>query len=283
MNPIIKWAGGKRRFAEAIVQILGSNCNHYYEPFVGGAAILLFMEIRNATCSDTNEELINLYNVIKHSPEELITELANNFVPFHGRDFYYLIRGLDRNIISYHNLTNIQRAARFMYLNRTCYNGLWRVNRNGQNNVPFGRYVNPPILSEDAIREASQYFNASNVSFEVADYTSVAARAQKGDMVYFDPPYDVEMGQSGFVEYTQAGFDRTNQIQLKNLCDELVKRGVRVGISNSNTRFIRELYTDDTYDFYEVFEDMTVKRTIGATVESRRELSELFILGSLKK
>ncbi len=282
MNPVIKWAGGKRRFAEAIVSILGRECEHYYEPFVGGAAILLYMEIANATCSDTNEELINFYNVLKDSPEELITELSQNYVPFHNRDFFYQIRGLDRDPEQYNRLTPVQRAARFMYLNKTCYNGLWRVNRLGQNNVPFGRYVNPTILTEDALRDASQYFNRSNIQFEVSDYRAVAERAQAGDIVYFDPPYDVEAGQSGFVEYTQDGFNRDNQRQLKALCDTLIERGVRVGISNSNTLFIRELYTEGPYDFYEVYDDMTVKRTIGGTVESRREMSELFILGTVK-
>lgn len=282
MNPVIKWAGGKRRFAEAIVNILGRECNHYYEPFVGGAAILLFMEVPNATCSDTNEELINFYNVLKDSPEDLIAELAANYVPNHSREFYYEIRSLDRNRARYNALTAIQRAARFLYLNKTCYNGLWRVNRKGQNNVPFGRYVHPTILPADSIREVSQYFNESNIVFEVSDYRVVANRAQAGDIVYFDPPYDVEAGQSGFVEYTQDGFNRDDQRRLKVLCDELIERGVRVGISNSNTQFIRDLYTEGPYDFYEVFDDMTVKRTIGGTLESRREMSELFILGTLR-
>lgn len=282
MNPVIKWAGGKRRFAEAIVSILGKECAHYYEPFVGGAAILLFMEISNATCSDTNEELINFYNVLKDNPEGLIIELSRNYVPFHSREFFYQVRGVDRNRELYNRLTPVQRAARFMYLNKTCYNGLWRVNRLGQNNVPFGRYVNPTILTEDSLREASRYFNRCNITFEVSDYRAVANRAQAGDIVYFDPPYDVEVGQSGFVEYTQDGFDRTNQRELKALCDVLIERGVRVGISNSNTQFIRDLYTEGPYDFYEVYDDMTVIRTIGGTVESRREMSELFILGSLR-
>lgn len=282
MNPVIKWAGGKRRFAEAIVSILGRECEHYYEPFVGGAAILLFMEVSNATCSDTNEELINFYNVLKDNPEELITELSTHYFPNHSKDFYYKIRSLDRDRVRYNNLNAIQRAARFLYLNKTCYNGLWRVNRNGQNNVPFGRYAHPTILPEESIREVSRYFNEENISFEVSDYRLVAERAQAGDIVYFDPPYDVENGQNGFVEYTQDGFNREDQRRLKTLCDVLVERGVRVGISNSNTQFIRELYTEGPYDFYEVFDDMTVKRTIGATAESRREMSELFILGTIR-
>lgn len=279
MNPVIKWAGGKRRFAETIVGILGKECNNYYEPFIGGAAILLFMEVPNATCSDTNEELINLYNVIKHHPQDLIKELAENFVPYHSKDFYYEIRAWDRDRERYAQISNIKKAARFMYLNRTCYNGLWRVNKKGENNVPFGKYVNPTILVENAILEASLYFNTSNVNFEVSDYRAIAERAQEGDIVYFDPPYDIETGQSSFVEYTQDGFTRENQRELKELCDRLVERGVKVGISNSNTSFIRSLYTEGPYNFYELHDDITVKRTIGGTPDSRKELSELFILG----
>lgn len=279
MNPIIKWAGGKRRFAETIVNILGRNCNQYYEPFIGGAAVLLYMEMPNATCSDINVELINLYNAIKANPEDLITELSEKYVPYNSKDFYYKVRSLDRDKEKYLSLSAVEKAARFMYLNRTCYNGLWRVNKKGENNVPFGRYVNPPILSPDAIREASHYFNNSNVSFEVADYVTVANRAQAGDIVYFDPPYDVEAGQSSFVEYTKNGFTRENHRELKQLCDRLIERGVRVGISNSNTQFIRELYMEGPYDFYEFYDEITVKRTIGGTKESRREINELFILG----
>ncbi len=279
MNPIIKWAGGKRRFADSIVPLLGTQCNHYYEPFIGGAAILLYMEVANATCSDTNEELINLYNVVKYQPEELIKELSGKYVPHHCKDFYYATRALDRDIVNYARLAPVQKAARFMYLNKTCYNGLWRVNKNGENNVPFGRYSNPPILSETAIRDASRYFIESNVSFEVSNYMNVAERANKGDIVYFDPPYDVEAGQNGFVEYTQAGFNRQNQRELKDLCDRLIARGVKVGISNSNTSFIRSLYTEGPYDFYELHDEITVKRTIGGTLESRKEMCELFILG----
>lgn len=282
MNPIIKWAGGKRRFAEQIVDILGRECNHYFEPFIGGAAILLFNEYENATCSDTNTELINLYTVVKTDVEGLIQELSNNFVPNHCKDFYYEVRGLDRNIESYNNLSAVERAARFLYLNRTCYNGLWRVNRDGQNNVPFGRYVNPPILQAESLRAASIYFNEKNVDFRVSDYREVEALVQPGDLVYFDPPYDIEAGQNGFVSYTQDGFNRQNQQELKELCDRLILRGVRVGISNSNTAFIRNLYMNGPYDFYELHDEISVKRTIGGTPDSRRELQELFILGQAR-
>lgn len=279
MNPIIKWAGGKRRFAEQIVNLLGRECNHYFEPFVGGGAILLYNEYTNALATDTNEELINLYSVVKYNVEDLIAELEANYVPMHNRDFYYEVRGWDRNRAFYNNLTNVQRAARFLYLNRTCYNGLWRVNSKGENNVPFGRYINPPILQAESLREASGYFHTHHVEFRVSDYRDVRLRANVGDIVYFDPPYDIEAGQNGFVSYTQDGFNREDQRHLKELCDDLVLRGVRVGISNSNTAFIRELYTEGPYNFYELHDEISVKRTIGGTPDSRRELHELFIIG----
>lgn len=280
MQPIIKWAGGKRRFSRQIAELLGNNFNNYFEPFVGGAAILLYMEPHNAQCSDINEELINLYNVVKNDPEGLITELKP-YVNMNNSANYLTIRGLDRVPVLFNALTPVQKAARFMYLNHTCFNGIWRVNRNGQNNVPFGRYVNPKILAEDEIRQASQLFNANNISFEVNDYRVVANRAQAGDVVYFDPPYDVEEGQNGFVGYTASGFNRDNQRELKELCDDLIRRGVTVGISNSNTKFIRELYSDDPYHFYQLHDELRVRRTIGAKNESRREMTELFILGRL--
>ena len=279
MNPFIKWAGGKRRFAEQITSLLGDVRNNYFEPFVGGGAILLYNEFPNAFCFDTNEELINLYNVVKHNAEELIDDLETNFVPHHNKNFYYHIRGLDRDRCSYAALSPIHKAARFVYLNKTCYNGLWRVNRKGENNVPFGRYVNPAILQPDLIREAHNYFTRQNINFEVADYSVVADLAAPGDVVYFDPPYDLEPGQNGFVSYTQDGFNREGQIRLKALCDTLVARGVTIGVSNSNTQFIRELYTAGPYHYYELHDEISVKRTIGSTPDSRREMYELFILG----
>lgn len=282
MQPIVKWAGGKRRFAQQISKLLGNNFNNYYEPFIGGGAILLYMEPRNAKCSDINVELINLYNIVKYHPEELIVELQKYINKNNSHD-YLQIRNIDRQPNEFSRLTEIERAARFMYLNHTCFNGIWRVNQNGQNNVPFGRYVNPKILAADEIRDVSKYFNDYNVSFEVNDYRVVANRAQAGDVVYFDPPYDVEEGQNGFVGYTASGFNQNNQRELKELCDLLVQRGVTVGISNSNTRFIRELYGNDPYNFYELHSELKVRRTIGAKSESRREVTELFIIGRLQR
>lgn len=287
MLPLIKWAGGKRKFAVQITNLLGNQYNNYYEPFVGGAAILLHMEAHDAVCYDINPELINLYNVVKTSPKKLISELEKyeaahqNATENKREEIYYKVRTLDRDKEKFAKLSRIQKAARFMYLNKTCYNGLWRVNRNGENNVPYGKYAEPNILNREDILKVSKYFRKNKVKFQLKDYKKVRDIAQPGDIVYFDPPYDVEEGQSEFVGYSVDGFNRENQRELKQLCDELVQRGVIVGISNSNTQFIRNLYMEGPYDFYELYDDMRVMRTIGGTPSSRGERKELFILGRL--
>ena len=271
MKPLIKWAGGKQRFANEIIEILGKKCNNYFEPFIGSGAILFQMHPQRAFCSDVNAELINLYQIVKAHPQELIVELRTNFIPFHNKYFFYDVRSWDRREDYFTKYTLIQRAARFLYLNKTCYNGIWRVNQQGQNNVPFGKYKNPKILQEDVIMDVHHFFIQSDVEFSVADYKDSVEKAIKGDVVYFDPPYDKDEGQSSFVEYNQTIFGREDQIKLKALCDKLVERGVTVGVSNSGTSFIKDLYKDYKIKCFDV------NRTIGSTQESRHKYSEVFI------
>ena len=229
------------------------------------------MQPQKAFCSDVNAELINLYQVVKEHPYELIDEIKNNFIPNHNENFFYEIRGWDRQIDYCTRYTLIQRAARFLYLNKTCYNGIWRVNKQGQNNVPYGKNEHPTILPTDAIMAAHNYFVRSEVDFSVADFKDSVEYATKGDIAYFDPPYDKDEGQSSFVEYDQTIFGREDQIMLKTLCDNLVERGVTVGISNSGTSFIKDLYKG-----YKIV-SIDVNRTIGGTQESRHLYSEVFI------
>lgn len=277
MKPFIKWAGGKRKFAQSIAESIGDIQGRYYEPFLGSGAVLLYIKPRHATCSDVNQELINLYSVVKNHHIGLIRLLKSCFVQQHSKDFYYEVRQWDRNKAEYRKRTDVQRAARFMYLNKTCYNGIWRVNRLGHNNVPMGRYVSPNILNEEDIKAAHRYFNEMDVSFASLDYKECVANAAAGDFVYFDPPYDVDEGQSGFLAYSQSLFNRECQVELKGICDILLERGVRVGVSNSNTSFIRNLYLSD--ERYHIANEFSVNRTIGGTVDSRRNFSELFIIG----
>lgn len=280
MNPLVKWPGGKRQLAEHIINILGREFNHYYEPFLGGGGVLIYLQPIGATCFDINPELINMYNVVKYNPEELIDTLYGNYIAYHSKEFYYQIRDLDRNADLFGQLTQIERAARFLYLNKTCFNGLWRVNSKGEFNVPFGRYVAPSFTPAETIRDAHQFFHTNNINFHVNNYYEVEHFAQAGDLVYFDPPYDIEDGQNGFVSYTEFGFTREDQIRLKLLCDRLVAAGVIVGVSNSNTEFIRNLYSTGEIQ-YDLYDDISVNRSIGAKTSTRKKINELLIVGRI--
>lgn len=274
MIPIIKWAGGKRKLSPTIASYLGSDYKGYYEPFAGGAAVLFYLEPKNAVCFDINKELINFYNTIKEFPQELANELETFFYPKHSKDFYYEVRGWDRRD-DFASIPAIKRAARFAYLNKCCYNGLWRENNAGQNNVPWGYHNSPAFITREQIAQVSKYFVSKNVRFVLEDYKGVLKVAKRGDLVYFDPPYDVEAGVNGFVGYSASGFCHEQQTELKAICDALIKKGVKVAISNSCTKFIKELYNDERY----VINILNVQRNIGASVESRKEYEEVLIIG----
>lgn len=278
MIPLVKWAGGKRRLAPQISDYLATGFKRYFEPFVGGAGLLLYLQPKDAICFDVNEELINFYNIVKKSPEKLIGLLEQEFIPYHSKDFYYEIRNIDRNKVEYDKKPKVWKAARFLYLNKTCFNGLWRVNASGEFNVPFGRYAKPSFTPSDLIIKVSNYFNESNITFRKLDYTRVVDYAKEGDLVYFDPPYDLEEGQNGFISYTKSGFNRDDQYILRRLCDKLVSKGVTVAVSNSNTEYIREIYKEAPIK-YEFHDDLYVQRSVGGTKQSRIPLNELLIIG----
>lgn len=283
MEPIIKWAGGKRRFVDQIIKVIGDKCDSYYEPFLGGAAVLYRIKAKKYYCSDINEELINFYEVVKNNADELIQMLKNDFLPNHSKDFYMSVRDLDRNVESFKKLSSVYKAARFLYLNKTCFNGLWRVNSKGENNVPMGRYTNPKILDKESLLEASIFFKKNKVNFMNCSYDECVKGAKAGDLVYFDPPYDIEEGQNSFTAYSKSKFNRKDQKALKKLCDSLIVKGVRVAISNSNTNFIQKLYSGNEYITYTIYNKIVSNRTIGASVDSRRKVTELLIVGGLKQ
>lgn len=281
MLPLLKWAGGKRKIVGKISELVDfKNEGTYYEPFFGGGALLFHLLPNSAVCFDFNEDLINFYNTVKANPEKLISELKKNYVNKNNKEDFYIIRALDRDEKIYSKMNNVQKAARMMYLNKTCYNGLWRVNSKGQNNVPFGRYVRPKILDEEAIRSTSEYFNEKNITFISGDFEKVEKYVNENDFIYFDPPYDVEKEENGFVDYTKLGFNRDDQIRLKNLCDRLITKGAKVAISNSKTKFILNLYRDDEYNFYTINDNIKVRRYIGPNGSSRKVLDEILIIGS---
>ena len=213
----------------------------FYEPFIGGGAVLFSLEPARARVNDLNGELINLYEVVRDGVDELIAELAG--YP-NETEFFYALRAADRDAQRFAALSPVERAARTLYLNRTCYNGLYRVNAAGQFNAPFGRYKNPTICDEGTLRAVHRYFADNDVAFSQGDFAAAVAEAREGDFVYFDPPYDPVNVTSSFTGYQKGGFDRTEQERLKEVCDDLDRRGVKFLLSNSATDFIRELYAD---------------------------------------
>ena len=242
IKPLLKWAGGKRQLLPHIHAALPADApRRFYEPFIGGGAVLFSLEPARARVNDLNGELINLYEVVRDGVDELIAELAG--YP-NEAEFFYALRAVDRDAQRFAALSPVERAARTLYLNRTCYNGLYRVNAAGQFNAPFGRYKNPTICDEDTLRAVHRYFADNDVAFSQGDFAAAVAQAREGDFVYFDPPYDPVNVTSSFTGYQKGGFDRAEQQRLKEVCDDLDRRGVKFLLSNSATDFIRELYAD---------------------------------------
>jgi len=266
--PVVKWVGGKRQLLPEIRKYIPSKISTYYEPFFGGGAVLFDMQPKKAIVNDVNEELINLYEVIRENVDELIEDLKKHK---NEADYFYEIRGLDREKDVYSKLTKVERASRIHYLNKTCFNGLFRVNSAGQFNAPFGRYKNPNIINEVTIRAVSKYFNEAKITFKYCDFEESLKGIKKGAFVYFDPPYDPVSDSSNFTGYAKGGFDRNEQIRLKKLCDKLNSRGINFLLSNSATEFILDLYRD-----YKI-EIIQAKRSINSKGDKRGEVEEVLV------
>ena len=269
--PVVKWVGGKRQLLPEIKKYSPKKFNTYFEPFVGGGAVLFELQPKQAVINDINKELINLYSVIQNNVEELIDKLSDTNVYSNTSECYYRIRELDREPKKYNKLTGIDRAARVLYLNKTCYNGLYRVNSMGEFNSPFGSYKNPNIVNEITLRAVHKYFNESNIKFLNGDFEKTVKNAKKDDFVYFDPPYAPISKTSNFTGYNESGFGENEQIRLKELCDTLNKKGVKFLLSNSDCEFIRELYKD--YNIVTI----KAKRAINSNGNNRGAVSEVLI------
>ncbi|HEO6894912.1 TPA: Dam family site-specific DNA-(adenine-N6)-methyltransferase, partial [Streptococcus agalactiae] len=219
VSPVVKWVGGKRQLLPEIKKYIPSKISTYVEPFLGGGAVLFELQPKKAIVNDFNSELINVYQVIKDNPEELIFSLENH-KQLNNEDYYYKIRGLDRTE-GFDDLTNVEKASRILYLNKTCYNGLFRVNRSGQFNTPYGKYKNPNIVNEVTIRAMSKYLNKNSIKLMNGDYKEALKNLRKGAFVYFDPPYLPISSSSSFTGYTENGFDIDKQIELRDECKKL--------------------------------------------------------------
>jgi DNA adenine methylase len=267
-TPVVKWVGGKRQLLPEIKKYIPKRISTYYEPFLGGGAVLFDLQPKKAIVNDINEELINLYRVVKEHAEELIEDLKKYE---NDSEYFYKIRELDRNEEVFSKLSNIKRASRIHYLNKTCYNGLFRVNMAGQFNSPFGNYKNPNITNEITIRAVSKYLNDANIQFKCGDYEDALKGIRRGSFVYFDPPYDPVSDGSNFTGYAKGGFDRNEQTRLKLLCDKLNLKGVNFLLSNSSTEFILDLYKD-----YNI-EIIKAKRSINSNGDERGEVDEVLV------
>jgi len=240
--PFLKWVGGKRQLMPSIVELMPKNIKelNYVEPFIGGGAVLFHLQPRTAIINDFNDELINVYNVIKNSLNELIVDLKTHE---NNADYFYQIRSLDRTN-DFKSLTPVQRASRVIYLNKTCFNGLYRVNNAGEFNAPFGRYKNPNIVNEPTLKAVNKYLNSNNVILRNGDYADIFPEINENSFVYLDPPYHPISESSNFTGYVQGGWNMYDQIDLKTACYELHKRGVKFLLSNSSAEFIKHLYKD---------------------------------------
>ncbi len=269
ISPILKWVGGKRQLLEEIMPLINVKCSTYVEPFIGGGAVFFELQPKKAIINDYNGELINVYATVKENPEELIEALKvherNN-----TEEYYYELRAIDRNE-EYDSMSNVQKAARIIYLNKTCYNGLYRVNLAGQFNSPYGKYKNPNIVNPTTIKAMSNYLNSAKIDIRQGDYREALKGLRKGAFVYLDPPYMPISTSSSFTGYTENGFSYEQQVLLKQECDKLRKKGISFVQSNSDCREIRELYSE--YDIKTV----RAKRSINSNANKRGEISEVLI------
>lgn len=262
-KPFVKWAGGKRSLIPDIEQSLPESLGAYYEPFVGGGAVFFHIcdRVQEAYLSDSNLDLIFAYKAIQKDPEVLI-ELLQKHAKRHDKDYYYKIR-------AQHELIDaVKIAARFIYLNKTCYNGLYRVNKKGEFNVPVGSYKNPSIVQEDNLRLVHAALEIAAI--RLLDYTQI--RPQKGDFVYFDPPYYSENG-NGFTSYTKEDFGKTEQTALRDFARELHRQGVNVMLSNANGEFIRNLYNSKPFTIRIVH----APRRVNSRGDERHNVEEVLI------
>ena len=269
VSPILKWVGGKRQLLDSIEPLI-PKCSTFYEPFIGGGAVLFSRQPDKAVINDLNPELINVYFTIKNEPKALIEKLKEHR-DNSSEEYFYSIRALDRDKEVFENMMNVERAARIIYLNKTCYNGLFRVNSSGEFNSPWGRYKNPNITNETTINALHTYFNKANITIKCGDYREALKGIRKGAFIYFDPPYMPISSSASFTGYTAGGFGEQEQIALKEQCDALNEKGIKFLVSNSSCPFIEELYKDY------IVEHVNAKRAINANPQKRGEIKEVLI------
>ena len=270
VKPFVKWAGGKRQILDKLKEHLPEEYNTYYEPFVGGGALLFELEPKNAVINDFNDELINVYKVLCDEVKfNKMIKLLNKHEAKHSEEYYYEIRNKDRNKRSFKKLAEHTRAARTIYLNKACFNGLYRVNSKGEFNVPFGKKDKVNTYEGSNLNLLNYYLSSNNFQILNGDFEKAVETAQKGDFIYFDPPYDSDT--STFTSYTEVGFGKNEQIRLAKVFKDLSNRGCYVMLSNHNTKLINELYSEFNLHVIEA------KRNINSNGQKRGTVEEVII------
>lgn len=268
-KPFLKWAGGKTRLLGTLSELLPDDIRTYYEPFLGGGALFFHLALqgrfRSAVLNDVNPELVNCYRVVRDSAPELVEELGDLEV---SKAVFEELRRVDPT-----SLSPVRRAARMLYLNKTAFNGLYRVNRSGRFNVPWGAYDRPKVLDEPNLVACSRLLQEST-QVRDGDFVASVQTASSGDVVYFDPPYVPLSPTANFESYTKDGFSRSDHERLATCVRDLARRGVKVLVSNSDTPVVRELYAG--------FQILTVRmrRNISSKGDGRGPVNEVIVVAS---
>ena len=269
-KPFVKWAGGKRQILDKLKKYLPEEFNTYYEPFVGGGALLFDLAPKSAVINDSNKELMNVYQVLCDEEKfKKMCRVLNSYEKNHSEEFYYEIRNKDRSKPSFAKLSDYTRAARTIYLNKAGFNGLYRVNSKNEFNVPFGKKTKVNTYEGNNLITVSMYLTLNDIKLLSVDFEEAVSTAKKGDFVYFDPPYDSDTAT--FNSYTEDGFNKDEQRRLARVFKELDQKGVYVMLSNHNTTLVNELYKD--YFIHHI----EAKRNINANGQKRGSVEEVII------
>ena len=269
-KPFVKWAGGKRQIVDKLLMYAPDEFNTYYEPFVGGGALLFELSPKKAVINDSNKELINVYNVLRNEEKfKKMCSILNTYEKNNSEEFYYELRNKDRNKSSFDRLSDYKRAGRTIYLNKACFNGLYRVNSKNEFNVPFGKKTKVNTYDIGNLITVSNYLTMNDIKILNVDFEDSVKDAQKGDFIYFDPPYDSET--SIFNSYTEDGFGKDEQRRLAKVYKELSNKGCYVMLSNNNTTLIKELYKNFNIHIIEA------KRSINSNGKKRGKVEEVII------
>ncbi len=267
-KPFIKWVGGKRQLLPELLKRIPEGIDDYFEPFIGGGALLFNIKKENfktININDYNKELVNLYLSVRDDVDLLISSLDKHQ---NNKEYFLTIRDLDRNP-KYEILNSVEKASRFIFLNKTCFNGLYRVNKKGFFNSPFGYYENPNICDSENLKECSKFLNGINITH--GDFENIKPKLNHKSFIYFDPPYMPISETSNFLGYNANQFDLNSQMRLKEFCDYINSIGAKFMLSNSNSEIILELYKD-----YKI-ELVDASRSINSNGEKRGKIKEVII------